>query len=255
MAVAQTPDGGEMQLWKHDRDFSITVNGLELMNSRQHESELELARLGCAAFTSHPAPKVLIGGLGLGYTLRQTLDMLGPHAKITVSELMDAVVEWNEQTLGILNDGPLSDQRVDLKRGSVLTLISRSTNRFDAILLDIDNGPGALTDSENQRLYGRAGMEACREALRERGCLAVWSVDSSKPFEQTLVQCGFHVRRYRASAYKGSKSQNRFIFVACLDKQCLPEGGGEPRLSTGNSGGKPPVGNRRRIRGRGKSSR
>lgn len=255
IAAAQTPNGHEMELWKHDQDYSIKVNGLELMNSRQHESELELARLGCAAFTRLPSPKVLVGGLGLGYTLRQTLDLLGPHAKITVSELMDAVVEWNEHTLGALNDFPLKDERVAVKRGSVANLISRSKNRFDAILLDIDNGPGGLTDPANERLYGRAGMEGCREALREGGCLAVWSMDSCKPFEQTLVKCGFHVRRYRASAYKGSKSQNRFIWVASLDKASLPEGGGEPRLSTSNSGGKPPVGKNRRFRGRGKSSR
>ena len=168
---------------------------------------------------------------------------------------MDAVVEWNEEYLSALNDFPLKDERVALKRGSVVNLISRSPNRFDAILLDIDNGPGAFTDPENQRLYGRAGIEACRAALREGGCLAVWSIESCKTFEEVLLKCGFHVRRYRASAYKGSKSQNRFIWVASLDKNSLPEGGGEPRLSTSNSGGKPPHGNNRRFRGRGKSSR
>lgn len=253
--AAKTPDGGEMKLFQHDRDFLITVNGHELMNSRQHESELELARLGCAACLCLAAPKVLIGGLGLGYTLRETLDLLGDHASIIVSELMDVVVQWNREHLGILNDFPLQDKRVTLKMGSVVNLIGRSENRFDSILLDVDNGPTAFTDPANQDLYGPEGIKACMRALRESGCLAVWSSDSYKPFEQSLVRCGLHVRRYRASAYKGSKSQNRFVWVASLDKHSLPSGGGQPRLTTSNSGEKRGFGKNRRFKGREKSTR
>ena len=106
LATAKTPDGGEMVLYQHDRDFSIQINGRGLMNSRQHESEMELARLGCAHLSDHPAPRVLIGGLGMGYTLRQTLDMLGPDARVTVSELLPAVVDWNREFLGELNGQP-----------------------------------------------------------------------------------------------------------------------------------------------------
>ncbi len=232
LATAKTPDGGEMELYKHDRDFVIKINGQDLMSSRQHESELELARLGCAHLTDSKAPSVLIGGLGLGYTLRQVLDMLNPHAKVVVSELLGAVVEWNREFLGELNGQSLEDERVDIKTGDIVALISRSRGKFDAILLDIDNGPSAMTSSANSRLYSYEGIMACRHALREHGCLAVWSAEPSKKFERLLVGgCGFHVRRFRVPTYKGSKSQSHFVWVASEDKSILPPGGGEPRLS------------------------
>ncbi len=244
IATARTPDGGEMVLYQHGRDFSIMINGQDLMLSRQHESELDLARLGCAHLAGHTAPRVLIGGLGMGYTLRQALDMLGPQARVVVGELLGAVVEWNREFFGKLNGQPLGDQRVDLQTGDIVALISRSRSRFDAILLDIDNGPGVMTDSGNRRLYGREGIGACRSALREQGCLAVWSAEPSKKFEQLLMSCNFHVRRFRVSAYKGSKSQSHFVWVASQDKSVLPRGGGEPRLPLKNE----PRASRRRPR-------
>jgi spermidine synthase len=232
LATAKTPDGGEMELYQHDRDFTIKINGQDLMSSRQHESELELARLGCAHLTDSKAPSVLIGGLGLGYTLRQVLDMLNSHAKVVVGELLGAVVEWNREFLGELNGKPLEDERVDIKTGDIVALISRSRGKFDAILLDIDNGPSAMTSSANSRLYSYEGIMACRHALREHGCLAVWSAEPSKKFERLLVGgCGFHVRRFRVPTYKGSKSQSHFVWVASENKANLPPGGGEPRLS------------------------
>lgn len=218
-----------MVLYHHDQDFSIRINGCELMQSRQHESELELARLGCAHLVDRKEPRILIGGLGMGYTLRQALDMLSSEADVVVAELLSSVVEWNQNFLGELNGHPLEDQRVDLKTGDIVKLISRSKHGFDAILLDIDNGPGALTDSGNRRLYGREGIAGCRRALREQGCLAVWSTEPSKKFERLLIGCGFHVRRFRAPVYKGSKSKSRFVWVASENKMKLPPGGGEPR--------------------------
>ena len=218
-----------MVLYQHDRDFSIKINGQDLMHSRQHESELELARLGCAHLAGRKAPSILIGGLGMGYTLRQALDMLSPHAQVVVCELMGAVVEWNREFIGELNGQPLADERIDLKTGDIVELISRSRSRFDTILLDIDNGPGAMTDTGNSRLYGYEGIWACRQALRKQGCLAVWSAGPSKEFEQLLMSCSFHVRRFRVPVYKGSKSQSRFVWVASEDKSILPPGGGEPR--------------------------
>jgi spermidine synthase len=219
-----------MVLYQHGRDFSIKINGQDLMLSRQHESELELARLGCAHLAGRKAPGILIGGLGMGYTLRQALDMLSPHAQVVVAELLHAVVDWNREFLGELNGRPLEDDRVDLRTGDIVELISRSKSRFDAILLDVDNGPGVMTDSGNRRLYGREGIRACRRALRKQGCLAVWSAEPSKKFEQMMMSCSLHVRRYRISAYKGSKSQSRFVWVASEDQNILPRGGGEPRL-------------------------
>ena len=234
IAATRTPDGGEMVLYQHDRDFSITINGQDLMHSRQHESEQALARLGCAHLTGRKSPRILIGGLGMGYTLRQALDILSPHAQVVVGELLGAVVEWNLEFLGELNGQPLGDERVDLKTGDIVELISRSKSRFDAILLDIDNGPSVMTDSGNRRLYGREGIQACRRALYKQGCLAVWSAEPSKKFEQLLMSCNFHVRRFRVSAYKGSKAQSRFVWVASEDKSILPRGGGEPRLPLKN---------------------
>jgi spermidine synthase len=233
-----------MELYQHGRDFSITINGQDLMHSRQHESELELARLGCAHLAGSKASRILIGGLGMGYTLRQALDMLGPHAQVVVGELLGAVVEWNREFFGDLNGQPLGDERVDLKTTDIVELISRSKSRFDAILLDIDNGPDAMTNSGNRRLYKREGLQACRRALREQGCLAVWSAEANKKFEQLLMSCSFHVRRYRVSAYKGSKSPSRFVWVAAEDKTILPPGGGEPHLPPK----KAPRGDRRRTR-------
>ena len=218
-----------MVLYQHDHDFTITINGEDLMLSRHNESELELARLGCAHLTGRKAPSILIGGLGMGYTLRQALDMLNSNAKVVVGELVSAVAEWNRKFLGELNGQPLTDKRVDLKTGDIVELISCSKNKFDAILLDIDNGPSAITDSGNRHLYGYEGILACRLALRNKGCLAVWSAGPCKEFEQLLMDCRLHVRRYRVPAFKGSKSQSRFIWLASEDRSLLPSGGGEPR--------------------------
>lgn len=235
IAATQTPIGGEMALYQHDRDFSIMINGQELMNSRRCESEIELARLGCIHLIGYKAPSILIGGLGMGYTLRQALDMLGPRAQVVVGELADAVVGWNRKFLGTLNGHPLRDPRVNIEVGDVVRLISRSNHKFDAILLDIDNGPDPLTTPGNRRLYGYEGIHACRRALAQKGCLAVWSAEPNKKFEQLLIRCGFYVSRFRVPAGKGSKSSSRFIWVASEDKMVLPPGGGEPRLPMNNT--------------------
>ena len=154
IATARTPDGEEMVLFQRGRDFMIEINGQDLMQSREHESELFLAQLGCAHLVDRKRPCVLIGGLGMGYTLRQALDVLSPDAHVVVGELLDTVIEWNQAYLGELNGQPLWDGRVELKTGDVVKLIARSRERFDAILLDIDNGPDAMSASSNRHLYG-----------------------------------------------------------------------------------------------------
>jgi len=192
------------------------------MNSRQHEAELELARLGCAHLSDRTAPRILVGGLGMGYTLRQTLDLLGPDASVVVSELLPDVVNWNRQFLGELNRQPLEDKRTELITGDIWQILTLSKNKFDAIMLDVDNGPSAITDSGNQRLYSPAGIQACRRALRKGGCLAIWSAEPSKAFEQLLMSCQFHVRRYKLHAYKKSKKKSLFVWVAAEAKTILP---------------------------------
>ena len=228
LGTTKTPDGGEMILYQHDRDFSIKINRRELMNSRQHESEMELARLGCAHLSRHATPRVLIGGLGMGYTLRQALDVLGPGATVVVSELLSAVVDWNRELLGELNGQALEDKRTQVITGDIYQLLSQSRDKFDAILLDIDNGPSAIVDSGNQRLYTTTGIQTCRRALRKGGCLAIWSGEPSKAFEQILMNCGFHVKRYKLKAYKGSSKKSLFVWVASEDKSILPSEGDQP---------------------------
>lgn len=229
LAATRTPDGSELVLYQHDRDFYIEVNGQDLMQSRHHESELALARLGCGHLAGRKAPSVLVGGLGMGYTLRQTLDLLGPDGRVVVGELLGGVIDWNRDFLGVLNNHPLSDPRVEIRNGDIVKLIAAAKNQFDAILLDVDNGPRAMTDAGNSRLYGYAGIAACRNALRDQGCLAVWSAEPSKDYEQLLVSCGFQVCRYRVPAHQGSKSHSRFVWVASENKANLPPGGSEPR--------------------------
>jgi len=229
IAATRTPNGNEMVLFQHDRDFYIEVNGQDLMQSRHHESELTLARLGCAHLTGHKSPRVLVGGLGMGYTLRQTLDLLPPKAQVMVGELLAAVVEWNRDFLGELNGQPLADPRVEISCGDVVKQIAGAKGQFDTILLDIDNGPRAMTTAGNSRLYGYAGIAACRQALRDQGCLAVWSAEPNKAYEQLLMDCGFQVCRYRAPAHQGGKALSRFIWVASENKANLPPGGSEAR--------------------------
>lgn len=228
IATARTPDGEEMALFQRGRDFMIEINGQDLMQSREHESERLLAQLGCAHLADRKRPSVLIGGLGMGYTLRQALDVLSPEAHVVVGELLDSVIEWNQAYFGELCGQPLGDGRVELKAGDVVKLIAHSRERFDAILLDIDNGPDAMTASSNRHLYDSEGIRACGRALRTSGCLAVWSAESSKTFEQRLQRCGFHVRCFRVPAHKGGKSLSRFVWVASEDKKSLPIGIGVP---------------------------
>ena len=222
IASSKTSGGGELVLYRHGDDFSITINGEELMHSRQHESELELARLGCGSIAGSKAPRILIGGLGMGYTLRQALEELPSQARVVVGEMSSAIVEWNRLYLGELNDHPLADERVDLEVGDVVDFISGSKGRFDAILLDIDNGPDALSDPGNHRLYGYAGLQACGRALRQGGCLAVWSAAPSPGFERLLSESGFHQRRFMVPAYAGSKARSRVVWVASRDARFLP---------------------------------
>lgn len=223
LASCKTPDGEVLSLYQHDADFSIRVGNQELMTSRAHESELELARLGCARIAARPNPTVLIGGLGMGYTLRQTLDLLQPEATVVVSELMPEVVTWNQTFLGELNQHPLRDRRVKVKLGDVRHVIGASQHAFDAILLDVDNGPEALTAESNDQLYSRQGLQACMNALHAKGCLSIWSGAIDNAFERRLLQEHLAFRRFHVAPYKGGKARSRCIWVIARDVRSLPE--------------------------------
>ncbi len=212
-----------MELYKHDSDFFITVNREQLMSSREHESELELARLACERLADRREPTVLIGGLGMGYTLRQTLNILQPNAKVIVAELMPEIVRWNRDIIGDLTDHPLRDKRVTVKTMDVAIIMAQAPHQFDAIMLDVDNGPEAMTDSANTRLYSRAGIRGCFRALHQKGCLAVWSASKDISYEKRLRREQLHVRAFHVAKTKSGKSRPRCIWVASQNRNSLPQ--------------------------------
>ena len=186
LETATFSDGSEMELLSHDRDFIIRLNGQVLMTSRQNESELELARLGCVRLVRRKNPRILIGGLGMGYTLRQTLDLLGKSAEVVVAELRPEIVHWNRKYMGELTGHPLRDKRVVLRNADVFNLIRSANHTYDAILLDLDNGPDAKAPDRNDGLYSRRGLCACIDALKEGECMGVWSADGDRQFEKRI---------------------------------------------------------------------
>jgi spermidine synthase len=222
LARTTTPDGQELVLSQHDRDFYICLSKYTLMTSREQESELQLAHLGCHGIPGRKKPHVLIGGLGMGYTLRATLDLLPDQAKVTVAELMPEVIEWNQEFLGGLTDHPLQDPRVVVKHDDVRKIIYRAKDRFDAILLDIDNGPNAMTLPENAELYQPEGLHAMMQALKTNGCVAIWSVKGDVKFEKCFKREKLPYRLIRVQAAKISKSLSRYIWLIAEDKQGLP---------------------------------
>ena len=191
------PDGEEMVLLRWDKHVAIEVGGKTLMSSHEHGSEDELGRLVGGQVSAVAKPRVLIGGLGLGFTLRAALDCLPATARVVVAELMPQVVRWNREIFGHYAKHPLKDPRVQVTVADVARVIERRA-RYDAILLDVDNGPDALTRT-NAGLYKRAGLTRARTALRKGGLLAVWSAFPSKTFTKWLTSVGFEVEVKRAA--------------------------------------------------------
>ena len=205
--TASIPGGGELRLFQRGTEFSIMLGANELMNSRLSGSEQALATLTCEALTALPAPRMLIGGLGMGFTLRAALDALGQHAQIEIVELVPAVVAWARGPMAELFGGSLGDTRVTLIEADVGTIIRTSHTRYDAILLDVDNGPDGLSRAGNDALYTIAGLNAAKAALRVGGVLAVWSSGPDAAFTQRLRKTGFSVQEkpVRAHARSGAR--------------------------------------------------
>ncbi len=210
---AITPDGKEIILHERDGAFAIRVNGLELMSSRAHGSEEALARL-VMALVREARPRILVGGLGMGYTLRAVLDLAPSEAGIVVSEIFPAVIEWNRNELADLAGAPLEDPRVTISATDVGEVIARNRRTFDAILLDVDNGPAAFTTEQNNKLYGERGLQAIYGCLRTRGVLGVWSSDPDRAFERRLSKAGFEVSTETVRARQGAKGPRHTIFMA-----------------------------------------
>jgi spermidine synthase len=192
-------DGRDLVLMRWDDHIAIEVGGRSLMSSHDHGSEDELGRVVADRMAGIAAPRVLIGGLGLGFTLRAALDDLPPAAEVVVAELLPAVVRWNRGEHGVRAGRPLDDRRVELVVDDVAAVIKRS-RELDAIVLDVDNGPDALTHKGNANLYKRAGLARTRDALRPGGTLAVWSTFASKTFTTWLETVGFEVELVRAAS-------------------------------------------------------
>lgn len=216
LGIAEIPDnGGEIKLLQRAQEFSIRLSGIrgELMNSRVHGSEEALAEIGCERLVTVTDAHVLVGGLGMGFTLAAALKAVSPTAKVTVAELIPAVVDWNQGPLGACAGYPLQDPRTAVHVGNVADLVDAGTPAFDAILLDVDNGPEGLTQSDNQWLYSQEGLQQMFKALHPQGTLAVWSAGPDPLFLTRLKKARFHasVRSVRARPGKGS---HHTIFLA-----------------------------------------
>jgi spermidine synthase len=220
LATAAVPDGvGELRLKRRGAEFSIMSGTIELMNSRLSGSEEALATLVAQRLAGRKAPSVLIGGLGMGFTLRAALAAFGADARITVAELVPEVVDWARGPMADLSAGCLDDPRVTVAIADVAALIRPETGRgpapqWDAILLDVDNGPEGLTRRVNDRLYDHAGLAAARATLNLGGVLAVWSQGPDRAFSKRLRDAGFAVEEVIVRAHRGKKGARHVIWLA-----------------------------------------
>ncbi|MCU7851564.1 MAG: hypothetical protein KZQ80_05060 [Candidatus Thiodiazotropha sp. (ex Monitilora ramsayi)] len=212
---AQVPgNGGELRLYQRDDDYSIKIAGHgELMSTRVHGSEDALAEHTCARLVDCVEPRLLIGGLGMGFTLAAALRLAGEQAQVVVAELVPAVVEWNRGPLGIHAGHPLQDPRVLVREVDVARILKNEQQAYDAILLDVDNGPEGLTRRENDWLYSMNGLNAAYAALRPQGVLAIWSASPDRVFMQRLRKVGFDVDEVRVRA-RGKKGARHIIWFA-----------------------------------------
>ena len=212
---AQVPgNGGELRLYQRGDEFSIKLEGRgELIYSRVHGSEDALAEHTCARLSDCEKPRLLIGGLGMGFTLAEALRHIGSQAQVVVAELVPEVVTWNRGPLGKFAGNPLEDLRVIVHEGDVARIIDAEQQAYDAILLDVDNGPEGLTRKENDRLYDIDGLNAAYAALRANGVLAVWSAGPDQKFLQRLRKTGFEVEEIRVRS-RGAKGARHIIWFA-----------------------------------------
>ncbi|MGM0534617.1 MAG: hypothetical protein ACQEUN_03375 [Pseudomonadota bacterium] len=208
--------GGELRLLQRNDEFSIRIAGKagELMNTRLHGSEDALAELACERVADRHGARVLVGGLGMGFTLAAALKTLGKDAEVVVAELVPEVVDWNRGPLGEAAGRPLEDPRSRVSLGDVGELLRREPDGFDAIMLDVDNGPEGLTQRENDWLYSPRGLAAAQQALRADGVLAFWSAGPDPAFTERLRRVGLLVEEVTVRAHRPGKGAKHRIWLA-----------------------------------------
>lgn len=208
-------NGGELRLTQRENDFSIRLKGVggELMNSRVHSSELALAELGCAHIQEMQNAKVVVGGMGMGFTLAAALKAVSIDSSVVVAELVPEVIEWNKGPLGECAGRPLDDDRVLIHLGDVAELFTTKQASYDAVLLDVDNGPESFTQADNSRLYSAESLQAIRLALKPGGMLAIWSAWHDPKFTLQLKKASFKVQTKTVRAHKGKGSRHT-IYLA-----------------------------------------
>ncbi|BBO78071.1 spermidine synthase [Desulfosarcina widdelii] len=206
-----------LRLMQRGDEFSIRGDSFELMNSRQHGSEDALARLASGCLNGRSKTSMLIGGLGMGFTLAAALKELGADSRVAVAELVPAVIQWNRGPLAELAGNPLSDQRVTVHETDIAGMLKSAAAVYDAIVFDVDNGPNGLTRQENDWLYGPDGLKAAYTALRSGGVLAVWSASPDSAFPMRLRQTGFSVEEILTPARNSGKGSRHTIWLAARD--------------------------------------
>lgn len=213
LGETRTPDGSRFSLHEHGGDYFLKLNGRQLMASNATVSELLLADLACDFRHAVARPGILIGGLGLGFTLRRVLEIAGPNAAVRVVELLPDVVTWNRELLQDLNGALLDDPRVEVVTGDVFDSIKDGSDRYDAILLDVDNGPTSFVQTKNSRLYGTKGLAMLRRSLRPRGRLALWSAEPEPAFPMALQRAGFDAKEFGAKSHERAKRAAHRIYI------------------------------------------
>jgi spermidine synthase len=214
LATAQVPGGDELRLFRRDKDFMIVLGRNELMNSRMSGSEEQLATLTCARLENRTGPRLLIGGYGMGFTLRAALAVLPAGASVVVAELVPEIIAWARGAMAELTAGCLDDPRVSVVEGDVAAAIAAARGAYDAILLDVDNGPDGLTRAGNDGLYSAAGLAAAKAALVRGGILAIWSAGDDPAFTRRLAANGFAPNPTRTRARRNGKGAHHTIWLA-----------------------------------------
>ena len=214
IGTALVPGGEELRLFRRGADFIIAVGRNELMSSRMSGSEVALATLTCTRLHGHAGQHMLIGGYGMGFTLRAALDRLDATARVTVAELVPDIIAWAKGPMSELAAGCLDDPRVTVFGGDVSDCIRDVERAYDAILLDVDNGPDGLTRSANSWLYSFRGLAAAKAALKPKGILAIWSAYPDAAFTQRLTDSGFKVEKVNVRARANGKGARHVIWLA-----------------------------------------